>query len=101
MYGADRPLRFCASIPAMPIRREHRFFYAIDWPQLSALIRFRRAKGRCEGCGRPHGKPSGTLAMAVGGTQRPHPGATERGKQSALRLKRRTFSGPSGRHGWF
>ena len=40
----------------MPIRREHRFFYPIDWPQLSAVIRFRRAKGRCEGCGRPHGQ---------------------------------------------
>ncbi|MGU3540394.1 hypothetical protein [Methylobacterium sp. A54F] len=40
----------------MPIRREHRFFYPIDWPQLSALIRFRRAGGSCEGCGRPHGR---------------------------------------------
>ncbi len=39
----------------MPIRREHRFLYPIDWPQLSALIRFGRAKGRCEHCGRPHG----------------------------------------------
>ncbi len=39
----------------MPIRREHRFFYPIDWPQLSAVIRFTRAKGRCEGCGRLHG----------------------------------------------
>lgn len=39
----------------MPIRREHRFFYPIDWPQLSAVIRFGRAQGRCEGCGRPHG----------------------------------------------
>lgn len=38
----------------MPIRREYRFFYPIDWPQLSAVIRFRRAGGRCEGCGRPH-----------------------------------------------
>ncbi|SEG69760.1 hypothetical protein SAMN04488144_14530 [Methylobacterium sp. 190mf] len=27
----------------MPIRPEHRFFYPIDWPQLSAVIRFRRA----------------------------------------------------------
>jgi len=43
-------------IPAMPIGREHRFFYPIDWPQLSAVIRFRRAGGRCEGCGRPHGQ---------------------------------------------
>ena len=40
----------------MPIRREHRYFYPIDWPQLSAVIRFRRAGGRCEGCGRPHGQ---------------------------------------------
>jgi hypothetical protein len=40
----------------MPIRPEHRFFYPIDWPQLSAVIRFRRAGGRCEGCGRPHGQ---------------------------------------------
>ena len=29
-------------------------FYPIDWPQLSASIRFRRAGGRCEKCGRPH-----------------------------------------------
>jgi hypothetical protein len=40
----------------MPIRPEHRFFYPIDWPQLSAVIRFRRAGGCCEGCGRPHGQ---------------------------------------------
>ncbi|GJE39071.1 hypothetical protein [Methylobacterium persicinum] len=40
----------------MPIRREHRFFYPIDWPQLSAVIRFGRARGRCEACGRPHGR---------------------------------------------
>ena len=37
----------------MLIRREHRF-YPIDWKQLSAGIRFVRARGRCEGCGRPH-----------------------------------------------
>ena len=40
----------------MPIRRRLRSLYPIDWPQLSASIRFRRAKSRCEGCGRPHGK---------------------------------------------
>ena len=38
------------------IRREHRFFYPIDWPQLSTVIRFDRAQGRCEGCRRPHGR---------------------------------------------
>ena len=40
----------------MPIRRELRYFYPIDWPQLSALVRFRRAEGRCERCGRPHSR---------------------------------------------
>ena len=40
----------------MPIRPEHRYFYPIDWPQLSAVIRFGRARGCCEGCGRPHGR---------------------------------------------
>ena len=40
----------------MPIRPEHRYFYPIDWPQLSAMIRFGRAGGRCEACGRPHGQ---------------------------------------------
>ena len=40
----------------MPIRRHHRWLYPIDWHELSISIRFRRAKGRCEGCGRPHGR---------------------------------------------
>ena len=40
----------------MPIRPEHRFFYPIDWPQLSREIRCRRAGGACEGYGRPHGR---------------------------------------------
>ena len=40
----------------MPIKPSDRFFYPIDWPQLSEQIRFVRAKGMCEQCGRPHGK---------------------------------------------
>jgi hypothetical protein len=40
----------------MPIRPELRWFYPMDWLQLSAIIRFERAKGRCPCCGRPHGK---------------------------------------------
>ena len=40
----------------MPIRPSQRFFYPIDWPELSHEIRFRRAKGACERCGRPHGR---------------------------------------------
>ena len=39
----------------MPIRPQYRWLYPIDWPQLSATIRFERAKGRCERCARPHG----------------------------------------------
>ncbi|WP_242140648.1 hypothetical protein [Sphingomonas sp. TREG-RG-20F-R18-01] len=39
----------------MPIMPEHRWLYPIDWPELSRLIRFCRAKGRCEHCRRPHG----------------------------------------------
>ena len=40
----------------MPIAPENRWLYPIDWRELSALIRFRRAKGRCKRCGRPHGQ---------------------------------------------
>jgi hypothetical protein len=40
----------------MPIRPQFRWFYPIDWRQLSTVIRFERAKGRCERCARPHGR---------------------------------------------
>jgi hypothetical protein len=39
----------------MPIRRELRWFYPIDWSLISLQVRFERARGRCESCGRPHG----------------------------------------------
>lgn len=71
------------SFPFMPIRREHRFFYPIDWPQLSAMVRFRRAGGRCEGCGRPHGQMSTILETAAGGTPRQLRGAMSRDAGSA------------------
>jgi hypothetical protein len=38
----------------MPIRPSQRWFYPIDWRELSQVIRFDRAKGRCERCRRPH-----------------------------------------------
>jgi hypothetical protein len=38
----------------MPIRQELRWFYPIDWPLISSRVRFVRAGGRCEACGRPH-----------------------------------------------
>lgn len=40
----------------MPIRPQHRWLYPIDWVQLSAMVRFERARGRCECCRRPHGQ---------------------------------------------
>ena len=40
----------------MPIRPSQRFFYPIDWAELSAAIRFGRAGGGCERCGRRHGE---------------------------------------------
>src|SRR5829696_3657096 len=39
----------------MPIKPELRYLYPIDWKQVSHWVRFVRAKGRCQGCGRPHG----------------------------------------------
>jgi hypothetical protein len=38
----------------VPIHPDNRWFYPIDWAQLSAQIRFGRAGARCERCARPH-----------------------------------------------
>src|SRR5215218_6639384 len=40
----------------MPIRPQFRWFYPIDWRELSTVIRFERAHSRCERCRRPHGQ---------------------------------------------
>ena len=40
----------------MPIQRRYQFLYPIDWPQISQRIRFEVAGGRCQTCGRPHGR---------------------------------------------
>src|SRR5215212_10430401 len=40
----------------MPIRPQFRWFYPIDWRELSVVIRFERAQARCERCRRPHGQ---------------------------------------------
>ena len=40
----------------MPIRPATRARYPFDWKLLSAAVRFRRAGGQCESCGRPHGR---------------------------------------------
>jgi hypothetical protein len=39
----------------MPIRPEMREFYPSDWPEISRRVRFERAGGICQRCGRPHG----------------------------------------------
>ena len=39
----------------MPIRRELRPLYPPQWRELSQKVRFERAGGRCQRCGRPHG----------------------------------------------
>jgi len=44
------------AIDTMPIRRELRSLYPRHWPELSRQVRFERAGGTCQGCGRPHGK---------------------------------------------
>ncbi len=52
----------------MPIRPEHVFLYPIDWPQLWRHVRFVRARGACEHCGRPMGIGYSTSATGDGGT---------------------------------
>lgn len=38
----------------MPIRPALRRLYPADWPEISRRVRFERASGACQGCGRPH-----------------------------------------------
>jgi hypothetical protein len=63
----------------MPIKAEMRWFYPIDWPQLSNHVRFERAGGACQRCGRPHGEivcvlPDGRWYDATRQTWRNHRG---------------------------
>jgi hypothetical protein len=59
-------LLFRQTAVSMPIKPEMRGFYPSDWPQISRRVRFERAAGICQGCGRPHGTkirclPDGSL----------------------------------------
>jgi hypothetical protein len=40
----------------MPIRHELRPLYPSNWKELSRRVRFDRARGLCEACGRPHAR---------------------------------------------
>ena len=52
----------------MPIRSSQRWYYPIDWTELSRTVRFERAKGACERCGRRHGETVWHLSrVAVAG----------------------------------
>lgn len=69
----------------MPIRKELRPLYPAEWPSLSRTIRFERAGGRCERCGRSQRSrirqlgdgvgttPSTTIGGTTGGTGAPWP----------------------------
>lgn len=82
---------------AMPIRAVHRWLYPLDWPHLSAVIRFERAQSRCEICGRPHAQTVSQLGDGRwydeaaqswrSGKGRLLPGMTDRGRTGALITK--------------
>jgi len=40
----------------MPIKPENKKLYPPNWKSLSHWVRFVRAKGRCQNCGRVHGQ---------------------------------------------
>ena len=48
----------------------------MDWPQISRWVRFVRAQGRCQVCGRPHGQRCAISAMAGGGIRPDRVGGT-------------------------
>ncbi len=72
---APTPTRARTRREPMPIRREHRFFYPIDWPQLSALIGSSGQEGAARAAGGRMGAWSITSAMAAGGMLTPVGGA--------------------------
>jgi hypothetical protein len=67
----------------MPIRRELRDLYPAHWRELSRRVRFERAHGMCQGCGRPHGAtvrclPDGRWYDSAGNTWRDRRGRIAR-----------------------
>jgi hypothetical protein len=67
----------------MPIKPDLRWFYPVDWPEISRRVRFERAGGVCEQCGRPHGEiilclPDGRWFDAARKTWRSHSGRAAR-----------------------
>jgi hypothetical protein len=52
--GVDNAVVIPGDGIAMPIRPELRPLYPPHWRELSSHVRFERAEGRCQRCGRPH-----------------------------------------------
>jgi hypothetical protein len=64
----------------MPIRPELRSLYPPHWRELSSHVRFERAEGRCQRCGRPHLVLLRCLRTGAGSTsKRRHGGIAEDG----------------------
>jgi hypothetical protein len=59
----------------MPIKAEMRWFYPIDWPQLSNHIRFERAGASVSAAGAHMAKPFAFCRMDGGTTRSVRPGA--------------------------
>ena len=59
----------------MPIRPELRYFYPIDWPQISHWVRFVRAKGAARSAAGRMVRLFSTWATAAGGTSSCRSGA--------------------------
>ncbi|QCO03392.1 hypothetical protein [Azospirillum argentinense] len=74
-------------ISGMPIRRETRWLYLIDWPLISKHIRFEVAgphgAGRCWKCGRPHGQELRVLPDGRWFDAEQHTWRDARGKEAA------------------
>lgn len=75
----------------MPIRPSQRWFYPIDWTELSQVIRFERAGGQCERCRKPHRQqiivgPDGLWWDEVQQGWRDHRGRRKRAMPSPNRL---------------
>jgi len=53
----------------VPIEPKFRWLYLIDWREFAALVRFERARGRCQRCRRPHGQTVLDLVTVDVGTR--------------------------------
>ena len=64
----------------MPIRPELRPLYPPRWRELSSHVRFERAEGRCQRCGRPHLVLLAAYQTGAGSMSKPrHGGIVEDG----------------------